>query len=132
MWAALRRLQWRQMCRSECDERMNSLCPGWSLWRASSERLSCSETLTPAGTTSPDTALQSIPHTDGLRVNPSSLSYPFPLSHVRVRAGSGFDRGVGVSGRVRCPLRPSIFTSLLETKGTQNTLIQIIQRVFSA
>ncbi len=39
-----------------------------------------------------------------LRVNPNSLSYPFPLVvriHVRVRANSGFDRGVGVSGRGR-------------------------------
>ncbi len=38
------------------------------------------------------------------RVNPDSLSYPFPLVvrvHVRVRASSGFDRGVGVRGRGR-------------------------------
>ncbi len=54
-----------------------------------------------------------------LRVKPISLSYPFPLVvrvHVRVRASSGFDRGVGVRGRGRYPLKPSIFTSLLETK----------------
>ncbi len=66
-----------------------------------------------------------------LRVNPNSLSSPFPLVvhvHVRVRANSGFDRGVGVRGRY--PLKPSIFSSLLETKGYQNTVI--IQRVFSA
>ncbi len=58
------------------------------------------------------------------RVNPDSLSYPFRLVlrvHVRVRANSGFDRGVGVRGRGRYPLKPSIFTSLLETKSTQNT-----------
>ncbi len=55
-----------------------------------------------------------------LKVNPNSLSYPFLLVlrvHVRVRASSGFDRGVGVRGRGRYPLKPSIFTSLLETKG---------------
>ncbi len=60
-----------------------------------------------------------------LRVNPNSLSYPFPLVvrvHVRVRASSGFDRGVGVKGTGRYPLKPSIFTSLLETKRYQNTL----------
>ncbi len=55
-----------------------------------------------------------------VRVDPNSLSYPFPSVvhiHVRVRANSGFDRGVGVSGRGRYPLKPSIYTSLLETKG---------------
>ncbi len=55
-----------------------------------------------------------------LRVNPNSLSYPFPLVlcvHVRVRANSGFDRGLGLRGRGRYPLKPSIFASLLETKG---------------
>ncbi len=60
-----------------------------------------------------------------VRVDPDSLSYPFPLVvrvHVRVRANSGFDRGVGVSGRGRYPLKPSIYTSLLETKEYQNTL----------
>ncbi len=63
------------------------------------------------------------------------LSYPLPWVvrvHVRVRASSGFDRGVGVRGRGRYPLKPSIFTSLLETKRYQNTLIQIIQRVFTS
>ncbi len=35
---------------------------------------------------------------------------------MRVRASSGFDRGVGVRGRGRYPLKPSILTSLLETK----------------
>ncbi len=30
---------------------------------------------------------------------------------------SGFDRGVGVRGRGRYPLKPSIFASLLESKG---------------
>ncbi len=62
-------------------------------------------------------------------MNPNSLSYPLPLplSFARSRESkgcpnSGFDRGVGVRGRGRYPLKPSIFTSLLETKGTQNTL----------
>ncbi len=58
-----------------------------------------------------------------VRENPNSLSYPFLLVvrvHVRVRANSGFDRGVGVRGRYS--LKPSIFVSLLETKGYQNTL----------
>ncbi len=60
-----------------------------------------------------------------LRVNPISLSYPSPLVlriHVRVRASSGFDRGVGVLARGRYPSKPRIFSSLLETKGYQNTL----------
>ncbi len=49
--------------------------------------------------------------------------------HVRVRASSGFDGGVGVRGRGRCPLKPSIFVSLLETKEyPEHTAI--IQRVF--
>ncbi len=64
-----------------------------------------------------------------VRVNPNSLSSPFPLVlrvHVRVRANSGFDRGVGGRGRGRYPLKPRIFASLLEGC-TQNTLIQIIQ-----
>ncbi len=42
--------------------------------------------------------------TQTLRVNPNSLSYLFPLVvrvHVRVRANSGFDRGVGVRGKGR-------------------------------
>ncbi len=46
---------------------------------------------------------------------------PLPLScvrvHVRVRASSGFDRGVGVRVRGRYALKPRIFSSLLETKG---------------
>ncbi len=60
-----------------------------------------------------------LPDGETVRVYPISLSYPFPLAvrvHVRVRANSGFDRGVGVRGRGRYPLKPSIFTSLLETK----------------
>ncbi len=61
-----------------------------------------------------------------LRVNPISLSYPFPLpltiSFARSRESkgcpnSGFDRGVGLRGSGRYPLKPSIFASLLETKG---------------
>ncbi len=59
-----------------------------------------------------------------LRVNPNSLSYPFPfpLSFVRSCESKGcpnshFDRGVGLRGRCRYPLKPSIFASLLETKG---------------
>ncbi len=52
---------------------------------------------------------------------------PLPLSFARSRESkgcpnSGFDRGVGVRGRGRYPLKPRIFTSLLETKSTQNTL----------
>lgn len=39
---------------------LNSLCPGWSLWRASSECPSCSETLWPAAGTTPDTPLESL------------------------------------------------------------------------
>ncbi len=61
-----------------------------------------------------------------LRVNPISLSYPFPLplplSFARSRESkgcpnSGSDRGVGLRARGRYPLKPRIFTSLLETKG---------------
>ncbi len=61
-----------------------------------------------------------------LRVNPISLSYPFPLplplSFARSRESKGypnsrFDRGVGLRGSGRYPLKPSIFASLLETKG---------------
>ncbi len=61
-----------------------------------------------------------------VRVNPISLSYPFPLplplSFARSRESkgypnSGFDRGVGLRGSGRYPLKPSIFASLLETKG---------------
>ncbi len=61
-----------------------------------------------------------------LRVNPNSLSYPFPLplplSFARSRESKGcpnshFDRGVGLRGRGRYPLKPIIFASLLETKG---------------
>ncbi len=61
-----------------------------------------------------------------LRVNPISLSYPFPLplplSFARSRESEGypnsrFDRGVGLRGSGRYPLKPSIFASLLETKG---------------
>ncbi len=61
-----------------------------------------------------------------LRVNPISLSYPFPLplplSFARSRESKGcpnshFDRGVGLRARGRYPLKPSIFASLLETKG---------------
>ncbi len=59
-------------------------------------------------------------------MNPNSLSYPFPLVlrvHVRVRASSGFDRGVGLRGRGRYPLKPIHFASLLETKGySEHTL----------
>ncbi len=52
------------------------------------------------------------------RVNPNSLSYSFPLVlHVHVRVSqSRFDRGVGVRGRGRYSLKPSISASLLETK----------------
>ncbi len=47
---------------------------------------------------------------------------PLPLSFARSRESkgcpnSGFDRGVGLRGRGRYPLKPSIPTSLLETKG---------------
>ncbi len=47
---------------------------------------------------------------------------PLPLSFARSReskgcANSGFDRGVGVRGRGRWPLKPRISASLLETKG---------------
>ncbi len=61
-----------------------------------------------------------------LRVNPISLSYPLPLplplSFDRSRESKGcpnshFDRGVGLRARGRYPLKPSIFASLLETKG---------------
>ncbi len=64
-------------------------------------------------------------------MNPISLSYPFPfpfpLSFARSRESkgcpnSGFDRGVWGKGRGRYSLKSSIFASLLETKGTQNTL----------
>ncbi len=64
--------------------------------------------------------------TERLRVNPISLSYPFPLplplSFARSRESKGypnsrFDRGVGLRGSGRYPLKPSIFASLLETKG---------------
>ncbi len=52
---------------------------------------------------------------------------PLPLSFARSRESkgcpnSGFDRGVGLRGRGRYPLKPRIFASLLETNGTQNTL----------
>ncbi len=83
------------------------------------------------------------------RVNPISLSYPFPLplplSFARSRESKGcpnshFDRGVGLRARGRYPLKPSIFASLLETKGypehtaqPATDVGQIIQRVpFSA
>ncbi len=52
---------------------------------------------------------------------------PLPLSFARSRESKGypnsrFDRGVGLRGRGRYPLKPSIFASLLETKGgTRNT-----------
>ncbi len=61
-----------------------------------------------------------------LRVNPISLSYPFPLpltlSFARSRECKGypnsrFDQGVGLRASGRYPLKPRIFTSLLETKG---------------
>ncbi len=47
---------------------------------------------------------------------------PLPLSFVRSRESKGyhnshFDRGVGLRGSGRYPLKPSIFASLLETKG---------------
>ncbi len=47
---------------------------------------------------------------------------PLPLSFARSRESkgcpnSGFDRGVGLRGRGRYPLKPRIFDSLLETKG---------------
>ncbi len=70
--------------------------------------------------------LESRPWVLGLRVNPNSLSYPFPLplplSFARSREHKGcpnsrFDRGVGLRGRGRYPLKPTIFASLLETKG---------------
>ncbi len=56
------------------------------------------------------------------RVNPISLSYPLPLSFARSCESKGcpnsrFDRGVGLRGSGRYPLKPSIFASLLETKG---------------
>ncbi len=46
---------------------------------------------------------------------------PLPLSFERSRESkgcpnSGFDRGVGLRGRGRYPLKPRIFDSLLETK----------------
>ncbi len=55
-------------------------------------------------------------------MNPNSLSYPFPLSFARSRESKGypnsrFDRGVGLRGSGRYPLKQSIFASLLETKG---------------
>ncbi len=62
----------------------------------------------------------------GFRVNPNSLSYPFslplPLSFARSLESKGspnsrFDRGVWLRRRGRYPLKPRIFTSLLETKG---------------
>ncbi len=53
------------------------------------------------------------------KVNPNYQSYPFPLSFARSRESKGcFDQGV----RGRYPLKPSIFVSLLETKGYQNTV----------
>ncbi len=67
-----------------------------------------------------------IPQSHRLRVNPISLSYPFPLplplsfAHSRESKGcpnSRFDRGVGLRGSGRYPLKPRIFSSLLETKG---------------
>ncbi len=47
---------------------------------------------------------------------------PLPLSFARSRESkgcpnSGFDRGVGLRGRGRYPLKPRISASLLETKG---------------
>ncbi len=47
---------------------------------------------------------------------------PLPLSFARSRESKGcpnshFDRGVGLRARGRYPLKPSIFASLLETKG---------------
>ncbi len=52
-----------------------------------------------------------------LCITPSPYLFPLDLCvHVRVRANSGFDRGVGVRGRGRYPLKPRIFASLLETK----------------
>ncbi len=75
-------------------------------------------------------------HPRRLRVNPNSLSYPFPLVlcvHMRVRANSGFDRGLGLRGRGRYPLKPSIFASLLETKGyPEHTDHRESHKVFSA
>ncbi len=67
------------------------------------------------------------------RVNPISLSYPFPLplplSFARSRESKGcpnshFDRGVGLRARGRYPLKPSIFASLLETKGYPENTVQ--------
>ncbi len=61
-----------------------------------------------------------------VRVNPNYLSYPFPLalplSFARSRESKGcpnsrFDRGVGLRGRGRFPLKPRLFASLLETEG---------------
>ncbi len=59
-----------------------------------------------------------------LRVNPNSLSYPLPLPLSFARSleskgcpNSRFDRGVGLRGRGRYPLKLRIFVSLLEIKG---------------
>ncbi len=69
------------------------------------------------------------------RVNPDALSNPLTLNFARSRESSRFDRGVGLRGRGRYPLKrsrfdrgvglrgrgryplkPSIFGNLLETK----------------
>ncbi len=47
--------------------------------------------------------------------------FPLPLSFARSRESKGcpnssFDRGVGLRGRGRYPLKQSIFASLIETK----------------
>ncbi len=74
-----------------------------------------------------------------LWVNPNSLSSPFPLPRSFARSreskdcpNSPFDRGVGLRGRGRYPLKPRIFASLFETKGYPEHTFEIIQRVFSA
>ncbi len=53
-------------------------------------------------------------------VLPLPLPLPISFAHSRESKGcpnSGWGRGVGVRGRGRYPLKPSIFASLLETKG---------------
>ncbi len=64
------------------------------------------------------------PHShNGLIKGESQFSVlPLPLSFAHSRESKGcpnsrFDRGVGLKGRGRYPLKPIIFASLLETKG---------------
>ncbi len=130
--ASLRRLQWRQRCAEVSvmsgwthfglaglfGGRALSVCPALRHWDLQHNKPRYSPPVNPSYWRAEGESHFSV--------------LPLPLSHVRVRASSGFDRGVGVRGRGRYPLKPSMFVSVLETKGTQNTLIQIIQRVFSA